>query len=172
MALRRLARVSCAVFLVLGACALRPAARVARAGDAPEPVAASPTQAGVEERLEPRVASARSEDEAEAESAAAKPSARARKSARRSSAKKARSAKSETPPAEPPAAPPPAPPTAAEPPVLPASLDVDPRALSARRCRALLEEHGVKYEVAEGATSEALYVRPLGDVGGVTYEFE
>src|SRR5690606_25681410 len=44
MALRRLARVSCAVFLVLGACALRPAARVARAGEAPEPVAASPTQ--------------------------------------------------------------------------------------------------------------------------------
>lgn len=54
----------------------------------------------------------------------------------------------------------------------PPGLALDPRALSPRECKALLDAHGVRYEVTEGASDEHLYVRPKGPIGGVDYVFE
>ena len=183
--------------LVVGACALEPGARVggASTAGAERPITAR-VSPGMTERIEPARRSApveeapiavataatlEAEDDLEDDAHVhhevdAKPASasRARRETRttRTSSKKSPSksvrpteARAEAPSREP----------AVEPAASvtpPPGLALDPRALSPRECKALLDAHGVRYEVTEGASDEHLYVRPKGPIGGVDYVFE
>lgn len=54
--------------------------------------------------------------------------------------------------------------------ITPPSFDV--RGLSRDECAAFLDEEGVEYERAEGPDTIALYIRPKGAIGAVSYEFD
>jgi hypothetical protein len=182
---RRAGRLLIATLLVSGACALRPAARVAYSDDGGD----VPRETGTEERVEHLddrvdpvdVATVEAAEDVEHEAAedveltAAKPSssrARKRSSAkRRGSAPKTAKAASPREEAKEQAA-------AAQPPVEiprvapPTVPDVDARALDPASCRRVLDEYQLAYDVTEGASPENFYVRPKGPIGGVVYVFD
>jgi hypothetical protein len=172
----RAGRLLIATLLASGACALRPAARVAYS----EGLAEAPAGAETDERVEPvgdetaSVDVAADDEVDDVELTAAKPSpARARK--RSSSKRRGPRPKAATPSPREDAE---ARVTAAPPPVesprveAPTSPEVDVRALDAAGCRRLLDEHQVAYDVTDGASPESLYVRPKGPIGGVVYVFD
>jgi hypothetical protein len=179
MAPHRVGRIFVATLLASGACALHPAARVAHSSPPEKPPAEVPMAPGVEERVvarteppAPAFAAESTSTSGEIDEGDAKPApSRARKPPKRAPA----AAKSPEPsPAQTPEAPSPDAPARAQRAAFerPPSLDVDARTLDAERCGALLREHGVEFEVKEGASPEHLYVKPKGHIGGIHYAFE
>lgn len=180
----------------LGGCALSPAARVGTPGlmtaklDQPSgsdaaPAANQPKGYGEEREpaeaqrqehqeavaLKPASSSSRSSSASSSTRATKKPPAQKRAPSQSAPAQdRAPSAEEEAPDPVEIATSPSADAPIKSPIITPPSFDV--RGLSRDECAAFLDDEGVQYERAEGPDTIALYIRPKGAIGAVSYEFD